>query len=123
MSVYKHNKAAFDRLVLCAPFMIGEMHARAENVQAFAEATAPDATPFGTGYKFRFSSESGVRKNVTRRAFGRVTNDDPDSWYIEFGTRDVVDSKGRKRGATEPHYTLTRALDAAGGHRSVAKGF
>lgn len=101
MSTYRPNRKGFDDEVLCAGFMVAEMAARAERIKAVAEATAPDATPFGEGFKYSFVVESGVRKRKTRRAFGRVTNTDPDARYIEFGTRD-----------TPAHRTLGKAADA-----------
>lgn len=103
MGVYRHNYGAFGRLVLCAPWMIAEMRERAERGAAVAEATAPDAPPYGEGYRTRFSVSSGVRRATTRRAYGRVTNDDPAARYIEFGTED-----------TPRHRTLGKALDAMG---------
>lgn len=101
MSTYKPNRKGFDDEVLCAPFMVAEMAARAARGKAAAEAVAPDAAPLGVGFKYSFVVESGVRKRKTRRAFGRVTNTDPDAVYIEFGTKD-----------TPAHRTLGKAADA-----------
>lgn len=90
--------------MLCSPEMQAEMHRRAEKVKAAAEAAAPydPASKDGTHYKDSFTVESGVREGKTRRAYGRVVNDDPAAFYIEYGTSDT------------PRYrTLGRALDHA----------
>jgi hypothetical protein len=89
--------------LLCADFIVAEMRRRAEKVKAVAEATAPDATPLGVGYKYEFEIESGVRKRKTKRAFARVRNTSPHALYVEFGG-----------GNTPKHRTLGKALDAAG---------
>lgn len=102
-SRYKHNYKAFDLEVLCAGFMVEEMRSRAERVKDAAEATAPDATPLGVGYKYQFSVSSGIQTHKTTRAFGRVTNDSPHAIFVEFGGKE-----------TPAHRTLGRALDAAG---------
>ena len=113
-SRYKHNYKAFDLEVLCAGFMVEEMRTRAERVKEVAEATAPDATPLGVGYKYQFSVTSGIRTNKTTRAFGRVTNDSPHAIFVEFGSGEHTDKNGRVIKATPAHRTLGRALDAAG---------
>jgi hypothetical protein len=101
MSAYHHNYRAFGKLVLQSPAMVAEMRKRAERIKERAEATAPDAPPYGEGYKYRFSVSSGIRKGKTTRAYGRVTNDDPAARFIEFGTED-----------TPRHRTLGKAMDA-----------
>jgi hypothetical protein len=89
--------------MLCAPGMQGDMHRRAENVAAEGEATAPVYPgPEGGEYKRRFTVSSGVRAGRSRRAFGRVTNDAPEAFFVEYGTRN-----------NPRHRTLGRALDAA----------
>ena len=114
MSRYRHNYKAFDLEVLCAGFMVEEMRKRAERGKVVAEAIAPDATPFGVGYKYSFEASSGIVTRKTTRAFGRLTSTDPDALVIEYGSREGIDSKGRKHGATPAHRTLGRALDAMG---------
>jgi len=90
--------------MLCSPEMQADMKRRAENVMAYAVATAPydPHSKDGTHYKDSFTVDSGVREGKTRRAYGRVTNDDPAAFYIEYGTSD-----------TPRHRTLGRALDHA----------
>lgn len=110
---YTHDYAAFDEHVLCAPWMVAHMAARAEKGKAFAEAHAPyDPTSTdGEHYRDRFRVESGVEEHaspsgrLSRRAYGRLLNDDPDAIYIEFGRH--VD--GRVVGR---HRTLGSALEA-----------
>jgi hypothetical protein len=105
VTTYRHDYAAFDEHVLCAPFMVAEMLRRAELVKARAEATAPyDATSTdGTHYRDSFSVSAGVRVEKTRRAYGRVSNDDAAALFVEFGTEH-----------NPRHRTLGNALDAAG---------
>jgi len=90
--------------MLCSPEMQADMKARAERVAARAQATAPydPDSKDGTHYRDAFTVESGVQAGKTRRAYGKVTNDDPAAFYIEHGTGD-----------TPKHRTLGRALDAA----------
>jgi len=102
VSTYRPNKAAFDREVLCAPFMVAEMAARAERGKAAAEASSPDAAPIGVGFKYRWEASAGVRRIESRRAYGRVSNTDPDAVYIIFGTKDTPSHRD----------TIGRALDA-----------
>lgn len=85
--------------------MQAEMHRRAEKVKALAEATAPDAPPYGEGYKYEFRVVSGVKTSSegTRRAFGRVVNDSRHAIWVEYGGQN-----------TPAHRTLGRALRAAG---------
>lgn len=91
--------------MLVAPWMIAEMERRAKLVEKRAEQIAPDAPPYGEGYKFSFKVESGVKKSKkgTRRAFGRVRNTSPHAIYVEF--QKVKDGPA--------HRPLGRALDAA----------
>lgn len=84
------------------PFMVAAMTARAEHGKTFAEATAPyDPTSPGPHYRDSFvvtaGAHGGPRKN---RAYGRLSNEDPDAFWIEVGTHD-----------TPAHHTLARALD------------
>jgi hypothetical protein len=87
--------------MLCAPFMVSDMHRRAELVAELARATGPRKTG---EYVSRFKVSSGIRQGRTRRAFGRVTNDSDHAIHVEFGTED-----------TPAHRTLRRALSAAKG--------
>lgn len=119
-STYHHDYAAFDRLVLCADFMVAEMLARGEKVLARAELTAPFdiQDEDGTHYRDCFVLTGGIREGKTRRAYARVSNTDmPTALFVEFGT------------ANNPkHRTLGNALDGAGGSihgrtfRSIFKG-
>jgi hypothetical protein len=89
--------------MLTAAGMRADMRRRADNVAAEAEATAPVYPgPTGGQYKRSFTVSSGVRPGRSRRAFGRVTNDAPEAFYVEYGTRN-----------NPRHRTLGRALDAA----------
>jgi hypothetical protein len=90
--------------MLTMPGMQAEMHRKAENVMGEGEATAPVYRgPTGGRYKRSFSVSSGVKgTGRNRRAFGRVTNDAPEAYFVEYGNRNT------------PRYrTLGRALDAA----------
>lgn len=105
-STYHHDYAAFDRLVLCAPFMVAEMLKRAERVKLRAEITAPyDAEdPDLVHYRDHFEVSAGIRVVKTRRAYGRVSNTDmPTALFVEYGTKN-----------NPRHRTLGNALDAAG---------
>ena len=100
-ATYKHDYAAFDRLVLCAPWMQANMHARAERVMAFAVAHAPyDSSDVdGTHYRDSFEVSSGIRETPTRRAYGRVSNTDmPTALYVEYGS--VNNPRHRTLGAS-----------------------
>jgi hypothetical protein len=90
--------------MLVAPFMVAEMRRRAEKVKAAAEAAAPvdEGGTHPGRYKASFHVDSGVREGKTRRAYGEVTNDSPEAFYVEYGTK-----------KTPRHRTLGTALDAA----------
>lgn len=92
--------------LLRADFLRAEMLRRAEKVKALAEASAPDAPPYGEGYKYEFEVSSGVKtsKAGTRRAYGRVTNNSEHAIDVEYGGQN-----------TPAHRTLGRALRAAKG--------
>jgi hypothetical protein len=94
-------------LMLCAPWMVADMRERAEKVKEIAEDIAPVAR---TGdhrgrYKASFRVESGVREATrkrTKRAYGRVINDAPEAYIVEFGNKN-----------TPRHATLRNALHLA----------
>jgi hypothetical protein len=120
MTDYHHDYAAFDRLVLCAPFMVEEMLSRGAKVLARAEATAPydEDDPDGVHYRESFVLTGGIREGKTRRAYARVSNHDmPTALLVEFGAWNV------------PRYRiLGNALDGASGSihgrtfRAITKG-
>ena len=115
-ATYKHDYAAFDRLVLCAPFMRAEMGKRGAKVLAFAVAHAPfdpeDAD--GTHYKDSFVLTVGTRETPTRRAYARVSNTDwPVCLWVEYGFKAGVDKHGDPYPAQARHRTLGAALNAA----------
>lgn len=97
--------------MLVADFMVEEMGARADRVLARCIETAPIyAGPFldlhRGRYKdsFRKADETiKVAGTGTRRALGRVINDAPEAFWVEFGTRNNDD-----------HHTMRNALEAAG---------
>ncbi len=102
---YVHNYAAFDRLVLCAPFMVEEMGKRGGKVLAFAEAHAPfdPDDPDGVHYREAFELTVGIRVIQSRRAYARVSNTDwPTCLFVEYGTKN-----------NPRHRTLGAALNAA----------
>lgn len=113
---YHHDYAAFDENVLCAPFMVAEMLKRAERVKLRAEVTAPFYADDvdGEHYKDDFDVTAGIRETPTRRAYGRVTNDNSAAVLVEFGRPAGIDKNGKHYGAQERHRTLGNALDAAG---------
>lgn len=82
--------------------MEAEMRRRAENVKQICEATAPvdESGPHPGRYAGAFRVESertgGVRRD---RAVGRVVNDAPESFAVEFGNRN-----------TPQHRTMGKAL-------------
>jgi hypothetical protein len=102
---YTHDYAAFDRLVLAAPWMQANMLERAERVYAYAVAHAPydPEDVDGTHYRDSFEVSSGVRETPTRRAYGRVSNTDmPTALFVEYGSRN-----------NPRHRTLGASLGAA----------
>lgn len=103
MSTYKPSYRGIGEL-LTSEFMQAEMLRRAEKVKAAAEAIAPDAPPYGVGYKYEFKVEGGIKesKKGTKRAVGRVTNDSEHAIWVEYGGQQ-----------TPAHRTLGRALNAA----------
>lgn len=104
MSTYRPSYKGIGEL-LTAEFLQAEMLRRAEKVKAQAQATAPDYTPYGEGYKYDFEVTGGVKvsKKGTKRAVGTVTNNSEHAIWVEFGGQN-----------TPAHRTLGRALDAAG---------
>jgi hypothetical protein len=89
--------------MLCAPYMVGAMHVRAEAVAERARAIAPKRSGH---YSRSFRVSSGVREGKTRRAYGRVTNTASYAIEIEYGTEN-----------TPAHRTLRTALDVVKGTR------
>lgn len=118
-ATYKHDYAAFGAAVLCAPFMVADMAARAEKVAAAARAISPvgNADPSKSGwysganahapgnYKGSFEVSSGVRATGRgkRRAYGRVTNTAGYAAAVEFGY-----------GRVPKYRVLGKSLHAAG---------
>jgi hypothetical protein len=104
MSEFKPSYRGIGEL-LTAEFMQVEMRRRAEKGKAYAEAIAPDAPPYGVGYKYEFEVTSGVKesKKGTKRAFGRVTNNSDHAMWVEFGGQN-----------TPAHRTLGKSLTAMG---------
>jgi hypothetical protein len=98
--------------MLVAPYMIEEMGARADRVLARCVETAPVYTgPFldlhRGRYKASFHRSPETIKTSgkgTKRALGRVVNDSPEAFWVEYGTRN-----------NDAHHTMRNALDAAGG--------
>lgn len=97
-------KASYDGIgqMLRSTEMQADMRRRAEKIKNAATVDAPYDPASVTHYRDAFSVESGVREGASRRAFGRVTNDDAAAFYIEYGAKTIP-----------AHHTLTRALDAA----------
>jgi HK97 gp10 family phage protein len=67
------------------------MRQRAEQIKARAEATAPvgdpRTDPHAGRYRDSFKVESGREGGRSKdRAFGRVENDAPEAFYVEYGT-------------------------------------
>lgn len=104
MTTFRASYSGIGEL-LRSDFMQAEMRRRAEKVKALAESTAPDAPPYGVGYKYQFEVTSGIKtsKRGTKRAYGRVTNHSEHAIWVEFGGEN-----------TPAHRTLGRALRAAG---------
>ena len=107
MGRFEPNRRGLGEL-LASPQMQAAMREKAEKIRAAAEATSPvgPATD-GEHYRDSWSVDSGVRDEPTRRAYARISNSSDHAAAVEFGN-------GRTRRKTiEPHYTLTRAIDAA----------
>jgi len=90
---YKQSYAGVGDL-LRADFMVADMHARAERVKLAAEAIAPvgktsDGDKHPGRYKASFTVESGIRHGRTSRAVGRVVNDSPEAFLVEWGNRNT----------------------------------
>ena len=103
---YRHDYAAFDAHVLCAPFMVAEMRKRATRVKDFAEAHAPydPDDPDLVHYRDHFEVDAFVGASLKGiRAIGRVSNTDmPTAIFVEFGTQN-----------NPRHRTLGSSLEAA----------
>lgn len=94
--------------MLRSDFMVEVMRVQAERVKAVAEAIAPvgseaDGDKHPGLYKSSFRVESGVREGKKPRAVGRVVNDAPYAFHVEFGSKD-----------TPKHRTLGKALGIVG---------
>jgi hypothetical protein len=100
---YQADYSGIGRL-LTSPGMVAEMRRRAEKMKVYAESIAPvdEHGPHPGRYKASFHVESGVQRRKTSRAFGRLYNDSPEAFYVEFGTS-----------RTPRHRVLGRSLDAA----------
>jgi hypothetical protein len=105
MTSYHLDHAAFRELVLNAPWMVEEMHSRAESAKAVAVSISPDAPVIGEGYIDSFEVESGTHGGVNHdRAYAVLKNTSDHARYVEFGTEHNA-----------AHHVLTRAMDGAGG--------
>lgn len=97
--------------MLVAPFMVEEMQRRAGAVLARCIETAPVyAGPFLDLHRGRYKESFHLAPETvkvagtgTRRALGRVINDSPEAYWVEYGTRN-----------NDAHHTMRNALDAAG---------
>lgn len=106
MTSYRLNPAAFREELLKSEFMAAEVEAHAERIRAVAEATSPvDTGQYASSFRVESTREGGIHRD---RVSASVVNDDPAALSIEFGH---VAPDGR---VVPGHYTLTRALDAAG---------
>lgn len=93
--------------MLCADFMVADMHARAEKIAAEARATSPvGPAKDGNHYIDSFEVSSHVREGDSRRAEGVVTNTSQHAAAIEFGNH-----RTRKE-TIGAHHVLGRAIDA-----------
>lgn len=93
--------------LLRSPMMEKEMARRAALIKDRAEATAPvgdpRTDPHPGRYRDSFRVESGTEGGFKKdRAYGRVLNDSPEAFYIEFGTSKI-----------EARHTLLNAAQAA----------
>jgi hypothetical protein len=74
--------------------MEAAMLQRAEQIKARAEATAPvgdpRTDPHAGRYRDSFKVESGREGGRNKdRAYGRVENDSPEAFYVEYGTSKI----------------------------------
>lgn len=98
--------------MLVADFMVEEMQRRAEKVLVRCVETAPIYTgPFLDTHRGRYKDSFRIADETiktsgkgTKRALGRVVNDAPEAFWVEFGTRNNDD-----------HHTMRNALSEAGG--------
>jgi|SRR5882757_8063872 len=95
------------REMLNAPWMVAEMHARAERVKEAAIGLAAEHVSTDDRYGHYiddFEVDSGTEGGIHHdRAWARVTNDNEIAAYVEFGTSKMTEQA-----------ILRRALDAAG---------
>jgi hypothetical protein len=80
----------------------------AEKIKTKAEAAAPMGDPrkdsHAGRYKDSFKVESGRDGGRNKdRAYGRVLNDSPEAFYVEYGSSKI-----------EAHHTLLNAAQAVG---------
>lgn len=119
MTTYRGSYSGLRRNLLQADFMVAEMERRAQRILEVAEATAPEESGhYKESFRVKTRKRGGYKND---RAEGRVVNTDPAALSIEFGhfTKPGDDEEAAvpfRRGGTfvDGHYTLTRALDAAG---------
>jgi hypothetical protein len=80
--------------LLRSPQMEAAMRARAEAIKTKAEATAPVGDPkndphpgrYRDSFKVESGRDGGQKKD---RAYGRVLNDSPEAFYVEYGSSKV----------------------------------
>jgi hypothetical protein len=93
--------------LLRSPGMEKEMARRAGKIKDRAEVSAPVGDPrtdphpgrYRDSFRVTSGRGGGFRKD---RAYGRVTNDSPEAFYVEYGTSKV-----------DAHHTLLNAAQAA----------
>lgn len=107
MVTFRFDYSAFDEHVLCAPWMVEHMKARAERGKEFAESIAPfdPDDPDGMHYRDAFEADAYIHtyKNGKRRASGVLRNTDRAALPVEFGNAH-----------TPEHGVLRKALDVMG---------
>lgn len=107
MSKYKGNHAGL-RELLNTQFLVDEMERRAKLGKAYAESVAPVFTgkhsipgSYPGRYKESFSTSKGRNGGWKHnRAYGRLENDAPEAFWVEWGNKNV-----------ERHRVLGNALD------------
>lgn len=82
------------------------MRVRAERAKAFAEAEAPVDTggPHPGRYKASFHVDVDIKRGRTSRARATLSNDSPEAFFVEYGTRN-----------NPARHILGRSLDAMRG--------
>lgn len=97
---YKMDRRGVGDLLTCEAMQLAMFEfAQKIAIHAFEDSPVDETGPHPGRYKGSWKVTYGVRHARTSRAYGRITNDSPEAFFVEYGTKNNPE-----------HATLRRAL-------------